>query len=80
MQTSKAITTRELEILALIGEGLASKEVGQRLFVTKRTIDFHLSNIYRKLNVQNRLMALRAIREDVSLIHPAPLRTTLSST
>lgn len=53
------LTRRELEILALIVEGHSSKQVADLLFVSKRTVDFHLDNIYEKLNVTNRMQALQ---------------------
>jgi LuxR family maltose regulon positive regulatory protein len=52
------LTKREVEILSLIVEGHASKQVADILFVSKRTVDFHLDNIYSKLNVTNRMQAL----------------------
>ena len=57
------LTRRETEILSLIVEGHSSKKVADLLFVSKRTVDFHLDNIYDKLNVTNRMQALqRAMR------------------
>jgi ATP/maltotriose-dependent transcriptional regulator MalT len=57
------LTRREIEILTLIVEGHSSKVVADLLFVSKRTVDFHLDNIYEKLNVTNRMQALqRAMR------------------
>lgn len=57
------LTRREVEILSLIVEGHASKKVADLLFVSKRTVDFHLDNIYDKLQVTNRMQALhRATR------------------
>ncbi|CEK13169.1 response regulator containing a CheY-like receiver domain and an HTH DNA-binding domain [Chthonomonas calidirosea] len=53
------LTRRELEVLTLIIEGKSSKEVADLLFVSKRTIDFHLANIYNKLQVNNRVQAFR---------------------
>jgi ATP/maltotriose-dependent transcriptional regulator MalT len=53
------LTKRELEILSLIVEGHPSKKVAELLFVSKRTIDFHLDNIYQKLQVTNRMQALQ---------------------
>jgi DNA-binding NarL/FixJ family response regulator len=58
--TSSAVaglTTRELEVLALAAEGLANKQIAQRLWVTPKTIKFHLSNVFRKLDVANRTEA-----------------------
>ncbi len=51
------LTTRELEVLALAAEGLANKQIAQRLWVTPKTIKFHLSNVFRKLDVANRTEA-----------------------
>ena len=56
---SVRLTKREVEILTLIVEGHPSKKVAELLFVSKRTIDFHLDNIYEKLHVTNRMQALQ---------------------
>lgn len=53
------LTKREVEVLSLVIEGKSSKEVADQLFVSKRTVDFHLANIYSKLSVTNRLQAFR---------------------
>ena len=60
-QTEQAVklTKREVEVLSLVIEGKSSKEVAEQLFVSKRTVDFHLANIYEKLNVTNRVQAFR---------------------
>lgn len=52
------LTARELEVLGLILEGMSSKEVARMLFVSKRTVEFHLGNIYQKLHVSNRVQAV----------------------
>ena len=57
--TSVKLTKREGEVLTLVIEGKSSKEVADQLFVSKRTVDFHLANIYDKLNVTNRVQAFR---------------------
>ena len=53
------LTKREIEVLSLVIEGKSSKDVADELFVSKRTVDFHLANVYSKLGVKNRLQALR---------------------
>ena len=54
------LTKREIEVLTLIAQGHSSKEAADSLFVSKRTVDFHLANIYEKLQVNNRVQAFRA--------------------
>ena len=53
------LTRRELEILQLVSEGYSNSQLGRMLWVTEQTVKFHLSNIYRKLNVANRTEASR---------------------
>jgi DNA-binding NarL/FixJ family response regulator len=53
------LTKREIEVLKLVVQGKSSKEVADELFVSKRTVDFHLANIYDKLHVTNRVQAFR---------------------
>jgi len=58
---STTLSKRELKVLNLIMEGQSSKEVAQTLLCTKRTVDFHLTNAYRKLHVSNRIQAMRSL-------------------
>ena len=53
------LTRRELEILQLVAEGHTNATLAKMLWVTEQTVKFHLSNIYRKLNVSNRTEASR---------------------
>jgi NarL family two-component system response regulator LiaR len=53
------LTRRELEILRLMAEGLSNAQLARMLWVTEQTVKFHLSNIYRKLDVANRTEASR---------------------
>ncbi|HOP80198.1 MAG TPA: helix-turn-helix transcriptional regulator [Armatimonadota bacterium] len=61
MQDSRMVklTKREVEVLSLILEGKSSREVAAALFCSKRTVDFHLARIYEKLQVSNRIQAMR---------------------
>lgn len=61
------LTTREGEVLRLIFEGLRSREVADLLFCSKRTVDFHLAQIYEKLGVSNRVQAMRRV-DSLSLL------------
>ena len=49
-----ALTTQELAVARLVAEGRTNQETGTALFVTSRTVAFHLSNIYAKLGVSSR--------------------------
>lgn len=59
-QRAVRLTKREVEVLSLIAQGHSSKEAADALYVSKRTVDFHLANIYDKLQVNNRVQAFRA--------------------
>jgi DNA-binding NarL/FixJ family response regulator len=56
---SPGLTRRELEILRLVAEGHSNAQLARMLWVTEQTVKFHLSNIYRKLDVANRTEASR---------------------
>ena len=53
------LTRREVEILQLVSEGHSNSQVATMLWITEQTVKFHLSNIYRKLDVSNRTEASR---------------------
>jgi DNA-binding NarL/FixJ family response regulator len=53
------LTRREREILRLVGEGHSNAQLARILCVTEQTVKFHLSNVYRKLEVSNRTEASR---------------------
>jgi len=54
----ETLTAREQEVLQLLARGLRNKEIAARLHVSERTVNFHLANIYQKLNVSGRTEAL----------------------
>ena len=51
---NKGLSHREAETAVLVAKGLANKEVADRLFVTEKTVKFHLTNIYRKMKLKSR--------------------------
>ena len=51
------LTRREIEVLGLVAEGFTNGEIGQSLFITRKTAGVHVSNILRKLGVTNRVEA-----------------------
>jgi DNA-binding NarL/FixJ family response regulator len=53
------LTPREREILQLMSEGLPNKTIANRLSISERTVTTHVSNIYSKLHVNNRVSAIQ---------------------
>jgi DNA-binding NarL/FixJ family response regulator len=51
------LSRREIEVLRLLGEGLTNKKIGERLFISPKTVEHHLSRIYSKLDVTTRAEA-----------------------
>ena len=54
------LSKRELEVLALIAEGRSNPEIGRQLFITRKTVAVHVSNILTKLGVSGRVEAAAA--------------------
>ncbi|MGR3939052.1 response regulator [Streptomyces sp. BRA346] len=53
----QGLTDREREILALIGEGLTNRQIGQRLYLAEKTVKNHISRLLAKLGVERRIQA-----------------------
>jgi DNA-binding NarL/FixJ family response regulator len=53
------LTERELAILKAVARGLSNGAIGKELWVTEQTVKFHLTNVYRKIDVTNRTEAAR---------------------
>lgn len=58
-QPPASLSDRELEILDLVAIGLTNQEVSERLEISKRTVDNHVSNILTKTNTENRVELVR---------------------
>ena len=52
------LNARQIEVLRLIADGLTYKEVGARLFLSERTIKYHMSEIMNRLHLENRAQVL----------------------
>jgi DNA-binding NarL/FixJ family response regulator len=65
----ETLTARELEVLSLLARGLRNKEIAARLYVSERTVNFHLANIYQKLGVSGRTEALSRALEQGLVSH-----------
>jgi two-component system NarL family response regulator len=57
------LTDREVTLIRALARGLSNKQISQELWITEQTVKFHLSNIYRKLEVSNRTGAVRWAHE-----------------
>ena len=57
------ITPRELEILEAIAQGLSTREIAAKLFVSENTVKTHSSRLFDKLNARRRTQAVQAARE-----------------
>ena len=66
----ESLTERELEILTLLASGLSNAELGAKLYLSEPTIKTHLSSIFRKLGVRDRVQAVIAAF-DAGLVEPA---------
>ena len=66
------LTQRELEVLQSAADGLTNKAIAERLFITEKTVKNHISNIFSKLNVNDRTQAvLYALRQGLVSVAPA---------
>lgn len=56
----EGLTDREIDVLTLVARGLTNKQIGKELFISDRTVQGHLQNIYQKLDVATRTEAVTA--------------------
>lgn len=71
-----ALTTREVEVLGMVAQGMLARTVAARLQVSPRTVHKHLGNAYRKLDAHDRLTAVRRAERLGLLAGPSPPVTT----
>lgn len=72
----RELTPREKEVLELLTEGLSTPEIGGRLSISPQTVKNHISSIYTKLGVRNRVEALRKAKEEMpSEVMPPKAKT-----
>lgn len=63
------LTDREIEVLKLIVAGQSNKAIGKKLFITHHTVKAHLTQIYKKLGVENRTSAAIEAKDDGIIPH-----------
>lgn len=66
---ANALTTREIQVLEKLSDGLSAGSIGVELFITEATVKTHLASIYRKLDSKNRIQAIIAAKKIGLLLH-----------
>lgn len=61
-ESTESLTARESQILRLVADGLANREIAEKLFLSRYTVECHIKHIYRKLAVSSRTRAIHAAR------------------
>jgi len=56
----QSLTPTEIDVVRLVGEGLANKDIATRLFVSPRTVQTHLTHVYTKLGITSRVQLAQA--------------------
>ena len=64
--TTGRLTAQELQIARFVGQGLTNRDVAAQLFLSRRTIDFHLRNVFRKLGIATRTELARLDLDSVA--------------
>jgi RNA polymerase sigma factor (sigma-70 family) len=66
-EAASQLTPREVELIRMVAAGLRNREIGERLHITEGTVKVHLHNVYKKLQVENRV-AVRQYAEKKGLV------------
>jgi DNA-binding NarL/FixJ family response regulator len=69
------LTPSEQQVAALVADGLSNREIAERLFVSVRTVEMHISNAYRKLGIRSRTGLARYVLTDPAPAEHEPIST-----
>ena len=58
---AERLTPQELQVAMVVADGATNSEAAARLFLSAKTIEYHLSNVYRKLGIRSRSQLARAL-------------------
>jgi DNA-binding NarL/FixJ family response regulator len=65
---AQALTAREIDVLTKMSMGMSNQEIAQQLFISISTVKVHISSIFRKFDVENRVSAINFAREKALLL------------
>ena len=65
-ETRDDLTAQEAQIARLAGEGLSNREIGARLFISPRTVEYHLHKVFNKLGISSRHELRRALATETT--------------
>ena len=70
METAVELTAQEAQVARLAQDGLSNPEIGSRLFISARTVQYHLGKVFTKLGIGSRSQLDRALPGDPETVSP----------